>query len=287
MKKWSLRLKVTVLVGTVLVIACLALTAISLYSARGYFGVLGEKNILGRYIERGHTERGHTERGHTERVFRYRRKGETAGGENVIPDDLSLYSLAAARFSNQGVVVMIAAILLSLAAAYCLTGRLLSPLTKLTDSISGRSGKAASAGEAARSSRRGARAGRVLQPYDGSAGRILSGAEKFCRQCCPRVKDTVSGAQTSLQVLEMEEAPGVEDYREFTDAAKAEEAGVTISVSGRCPDVRVEQTLVYRVIFNLVEKAVKYNHPGGYVRITLSEAGGRFGQYDTVKNCGI
>ena len=46
MKKWSLRIQITLLVGLVLTLACILLTANSIYSARGYYGVLdGETQI--------------------------------------------------------------------------------------------------------------------------------------------------------------------------------------------------------------------------------------------------
>ena len=42
MKQWPLRIKITLLVGVVLTLACTILTVNSIYSARGYYSVLDE-----------------------------------------------------------------------------------------------------------------------------------------------------------------------------------------------------------------------------------------------------
>ena len=56
---------------------------------------------------------------------------------------------------------------------------------------------------------------------------------------------------------------------------RTEAAGVTLTLSGGCPPVRGDRTLLYRALFNLVENAVKYNRPGGRVEASLSVQGGR------------
>ena len=55
--------------------------------------------------------------------------------------------------------------------------------------------------------------------------------------------------------------------------ARAKVAGVSLSLSGDCPLVRGDQTLLYRALFNLVENAIKYNRPGGRVEAALSQRG--------------
>ena len=57
-------------------------------------------------------------------------------------------------------------------------------------------------------------------------------------------------------------------------APAAEKAGVKISVSGSSPVVTGVSSVVDEIIFNLCDNAVKYNRPGGSVRLTLSETKG-------------
>ena len=64
-------------------------------------------------------------------------------------------------------------------------------------------------------------------------------------------------------------APMIEEI--FTDLAPlAEEDGVSLEVEGdgvmTCRDA-----LIYRLLFNLTENAVKYNRPGGSVRISVTQ----------------
>ena len=56
---------------------------------------------------------------------------------------------------------------------------------------------------------------------------------------------------------------------------RAEVGGVSLTLSGDCPLVRGDPTLLYRALFNVVENAVKYTRPGGRVEVTLSQQNGR------------
>ena len=53
----------------------------------------------------------------------------------------------------------------------------------------------------------------------------------------------------------------------------AEKSGVALSQSGEDLWITGSDVLVYRSIFNLVENGVKYNHPGGSVRVDASRRG--------------
>lgn len=56
-------------------------------------------------------------------------------------------------------------------------------------------------------------------------------------------------------------------------SGRAEECGVTLSVGGQAPPVRGDADLLYRAFANLIENAVKYNHPGGAVTVPLGREG--------------
>ena len=53
----------------------------------------------------------------------------------------------------------------------------------------------------------------------------------------------------------------------------AEKSGVALSQAGEDLWITGSDVLVYRSIFNLVENGVKYNHPGGSVRVAASRRG--------------
>lgn len=59
-------------------------------------------------------------------------------------------------------------------------------------------------------------------------------------------------------------------------SAQAKESGVSLSVlEGEDMTVRGNPNLLYRAFYNLVENAVKYNRPGGTVKVTLERQGGK------------
>ncbi len=58
-------------------------------------------------------------------------------------------------------------------------------------------------------------------------------------------------------------------------AEKAKERNVSVSVSGNSVYVNGVRRLLYEVIFNLCDNAVKYNLEGGSVTVTVAEQGGK------------
>lgn len=292
MKKWPLRVQIMLLVGLVLTLACTVLTANSIYSARGYYSVLDN----GAQIE------------------------TVPEGEVAVPDGASPYAVATRQFSIQSVAVMLAAVLCSVALTYWLTGRLLRPLTGLTDSIrhidQGKLHQRVKLPQAAGEVRA------LTESFNGMLDRLEDSFEmqkNFAANAAHELKTPLAVLKTSLQVLEMDAEPALEDYREFTGAAKAgigrltgtvdalmtlahgtgsenaedvavrpllelifselkpraEVGGVSLTLSGDCPLVRGDPTLLYRALFNVVENAVKYTRPGGRVEVTLSQQNGR------------
>ncbi len=51
----------------------------------------------------------------------------------------------------------------------------------------------------------------------------------------------------------------------------ADEKQVTLEVSTESCEVLGNDTLLYRMLFNVIENAIKYNKPGGYVNISLAK----------------
>ena len=54
-------------------------------------------------------------------------------------------------------------------------------------------------------------------------------------------------------------------------SAPAELAGITLRLEGSCGKITAIDQLVTAIVFNLTDNAIKYNHPGGNVVLTLEE----------------
>lgn len=293
MKKHTLQLQITGIVGGILVLACLLLTANSLLSARSYYGDYAS------LVEEGAAEY------------------DPALPEGGVPPALEEASF---KFSVQSVVMMVVIVLIALAATYWATGKMLQPLNELTQSVRAvddqnldkRVRLPKSQGEV----RVLAEAfNRMLERLEGS----FLVQKSFAANAAHELKTPLAVIKSSLQVLEMTPDPEVEDYQEFmqdtdtsleriimtvegllalanlTDvlmnqavdvrmlfeqalkelAKKAEDNHVVLSVE--LPEkltVQGNSTLLYRVFYNLIENAVKYNQRGGSVSISAEQNDG-------------
>lgn len=300
MKKYTLQIRITTVVGLILVMSCLLLTVHSLISARTYYG-----NYVD-LLEEGLVEY------------------DPALPEGELPPALyseSRYQDVSRRFSNQSVLAMALVTLTAMAVTYWATGRVLKPLKELTllaheideQHLDRRVNPKDAQGEVMELAR--------------SFNRMLERLEEafliqrsFATHAAHELKTPLAVMKASLQVLKMNPEPAKEDYDEFicdtedsleriiktvkglldianmeqleeiTDvtlyplietaakelAARAEARNVIISVAGdRDLQVHASPNLLYRVFFNLTENAVKYNHDGGNVDITVKQEKGR------------
>lgn len=292
MKQLPLRIKITMLVGLVLTLACVILTVNSIYSAQGYYSVLEERSAQDNILP---------------------------DGEVAFLDPVSPYAIATRQFSIQSVIVMVVVVLLFTALTYWLTGRVLRPLTNLTNAI-----RATDQGSLHQRVDIPGVSGEVrelTESFNNMLGRLEDSfkiQKNFAANAAHELKTPIAVLKTSLQVLEMDKEPTEEDYREFTDAAKsgidrligtvdalmtlaqtdnagnmelvairpllslifselkprADALDVQMSLSGDCRLIRGNQTLLYRMLFNLVENSVKYNRIGGRVEAVISDTDG-------------
>ncbi|MBU9728737.1 sensor histidine kinase [Diplocloster modestus] len=299
MNKWPLQIKITLLVGIVATLACLILTAHSIYSAQSYYSILGEETVQKDSL--------------TEKRIS---KPEIAPGEIILNDPVSPYQEATKQFSIQSLLVMLGVIIFSVILTYYLAGRLLQPLSTLTRSI-----RAIDQGQLHQRVDLPEAAGEVLQltsSFNSMMDRLEESfkvQKNFSANAAHELKTPLAVLKASLQVLEMDDEPSIQDYQEFTKAAKvcmerlvgtvdalmsltkntgedaesyvemlpllklivtelkgkADLAEVSLNISGTCKAVHADQTLLYQLLFNLAENAVKYNRPGGSVDFTLSE----------------
>lgn len=299
MKKYTLQVRITAVVGLIIILSCLLLTANSLISARAYYGNYVE------LLEEGQIEY------------------DPALPEGEVPSALRReggYQEVSLRFSVQSVLSMALIAFLALVITYRAAGRVLRPLKELTHEVREIDDRHLDR----RVNPKGAQ-GEVLE-LTRSFNRMLERLEgaflmqkSFASNAAHELKTPLAVMKTSLQVLKMDPEPSEEDYREFLCdtqesleriiktvegllslanmeqvecdsavklyplietavqelAVRAEEGGVTVSVTGdKGLQVHGSPDLLYRVFFNLIENAVKYNREGGNVDVAVTAKNG-------------
>ena len=95
----------------------------------------------------------------------------------------------------------------------------------------------------------------------------------------------MSGLQSVPRKDRVQLAPMLEEI--FTDLAPlAEKRGITLEREGD-GTVTGSDALLYRMLFNMTENAVKYDRPGGTVRVSVTEEGERLVVRVADTGCGI
>lgn len=304
MNKWSLQIKITIIVGLLTALACIGITANSIISADSYYGTFIDESLIQKDVPQSI-------------------EGLPGAERYAISPDADLdYRMVYRRFSAQGLIVLALIVLLSSTLAYFVMGRSLRPLNRLVHAI--------------REIRYDRLSERIALPdstdeiweltnsFNGMLDRLEEAFElqtQFAANAAHELKTPLTIMKTSLQVLELDEHPSEADYREFTDSTReglerlirtvdnllaltreriedepedielgcllaqiakdlkpnAEENGITICVDAAPSSVCVSRILLYRLIYNLAENAVKYNKPGGEIRLGVITEKGRLG----------
>lgn len=84
----------------------------------------------------------------------------------------------------------------------------------------------------------------------------------------------MSEMETIPRTERVELAPMAEEILQDLEPA-AQKRRITMQTSGDAPIVTGSDVLLYRMIYNLVENAIKYGKPGGNVTVTLRERNGK------------
>ena len=84
----------------------------------------------------------------------------------------------------------------------------------------------------------------------------------------------MSEMETIPRTERVELAPMVEEILQDLEPA-AEKRQISMKVSGNVPTVTGSDVLLYRMLYNLVENAIKYGKQGGTVAVTLKECRGK------------
>ena len=154
---------------------------------------------------------------------------------------------AKAVFGRKGWCITAAVTLLSAAIAYFVSGKALEPLKKLAQ-----------------------QAERIDQD---------SLVEVRLEENTDQVSRLASLVRTLLEMSDLQSIPR-EDHIELAPLADEIVADLTplaqrrsITLFQECEDVSIKgsDTLIYRLLFNLVENGIKYNTPGGSVHITIRQ----------------
>ena len=219
-------------------------------------------------------------------------------------------------FARNVVFAMLLTILVLAAALYFLAGRILRPLSHLTQFMCSIDDK--NMCHRVDLPRSKDEVYRLTQSFNNMMDRLegsYTAQKNFAANAAHELKTPLSIMKTSLQVLELQDSPSREDYIECTDDVRqsmdrliqtveglttltspslkdetetvnvlsiahqiktdlsplADEKGIRITVTGDTLRLTYNKDLFYRILFNLVENAVKYNRSGGHVNVTVSD----------------
>lgn len=298
MKKHTLQLQITGIVGVILVLACLLLTVNSLVSARSYYGDYAS------LVEEG--------------AVYY----DPALPEGELPPALDpdvTYQEASMKFSVQSVVTMAVIILLALAGTYWATGKMLRPLKELTESVQRVDDR--NLDKRVELKRAHGEVGVLADAFNSMLERLEDAfliQKSFAANAAHELKTPLAVIKSSLQVLEMTPNPEIADYKEFmqdTDTSlnriiKTVEGLLALANLRNIPmDQRVElytllqqavqelakkarssqvklsmgqpvsgfvygnPSLLYRAFYNLIENAIKYNRRDGDITVSMDMNG--------------
>lgn len=304
-KRYSLQWQLTVMSGIILTLACVILTANSIYNARHYYGgwleAMIEEGVYGN--EAGGTGQ-------------YREAEYTdAYDPSLIKEDKVTLMDTMRSFSVQGIFVMAGVLVVSLLFIYWLTGKMLRPLHTLTDTIcridEENLNERLEGYEGSREVRQ------LTKSFNSMMERLENSFQiqkRVAANAAHELKTPLAVMKSSLQVLEMDEEPAEEDYREFAQDIKlslerliltvdsllflakeqveaketicleevlkqvaadlmvrAQERHVNLKLDCGPQKITGSHTLIYRGFYNIIENAIKYNKPQGEVLIETGE----------------
>lgn len=304
MNNWTLKIKITVIVGVITALSCIGITVNSIISADSYYGA-----YLNHVLDQADSPQD---------IEMLPDNGEYVVDSDSSPD----YQMVYRRFSTQGLYVMVLIVLLSSAVTYYVMGSALNPLNRLVHSI--REIRYDKLNERIRLPESRDEIWQLTHSFNDMLGRLEEDfvlKTQFAANAAHELKTPLAIMKTSLQVLEMDEQPSETDYREFMNdigeglerlirivdhllaltreeedmdseeidldvllkeiaedlREKAEEKQITITISADRSTVCSNKILLNRLVYNLAENSVKYNKQGGEIRLSVITENGRTG----------
>ncbi|MFJ7736955.1 sensor histidine kinase [Lysinibacillus sp. NPDC097287] len=301
MNKLTLRFRLTLLTGCILVAITILLTLISIHNVDNKFV---QPNITGKMLNRESVEQ--IQPFNTEIIDKDSIKGLAVSVE---------VKEAQKQFNVQSIMWMIAIIVVGIGATYILVGKALKPVSDLSKSVK-------SIGEHSLSQRiENINTEDEIGDLAISFNKMLDRLEKsfmyrksFAANAAHELKTPLTIIKSGIQVLKLDPSPTIEDYKENVDitelstqrliqvvddllALASEEAeelfhdielkdvfeaiidelkplcmekNTNIHVDICNEKIRGNPTLLYRVFFNLIENAVKFNDTHGTVTVGTS-----------------
>lgn len=207
MKVWSLRSRIVIMASIVVAAACLFLTAISITSANRYM-----RSVIS----------------YDTNVFSSAEEEASLLGNAMPPAPISsiqenrvAYRDTMTTFSQTALLSMFITIVILAAAIFLLTGKLLAPLSCLTHSICGIDEK--NLRQRVELPQAEDEVYSLTQAFNNMMDRLEHSymiQKNFAANAAHELKTPLAVIKTSLQVLELQENPGEEDYMEFADDVK-------------------------------------------------------------------
>lgn len=312
MKPLSLRGKIVVMASVVVAAACLFLTVISITSANKYMRSLVSYDTTSSVQG---ASAPHSSQGSSMEDW-LPSQGEASPPVSDIEENQVAFQVIMNTFARNVVFAMLLTILVLAAALYFLAGRILRPLSHLTQFMCSIDDK--NMCHRVDLPRSKDEVYRLTQSFNNMMDRLegsYTAQKNFAANAAHELKTPLSIMKTSLQVLELQDSPSREDYIECTDDVRqsmdrliqtveslttltspslkdetetvnvlsiahqiktdlsplADEKGIRITVTGDTLRLTYNKDLFYRILFNLVENAVKYNRSGGHVNVTVSD----------------
>lgn len=312
MKPLSLRGKIVVMASVVVAAACLFLTVISITSANKYMRSLVSYDTTSSVQG---ASAPHSSQGSSMEDW-LPSQGEASPPVSDIEENQVAFQVIMNTFARNVVFAMLLTILVLAAALYFLAGRILRPLSHLTQFMCSIDDK--NMCHRVDLPRSKDEVYRLTQSFNNMMDRLegsYTAQKNFAANAAHELKTPLSIMKTSLQVLELQDSSSREDYIECTDDVRqsmdrliqtveglttltspslkdetetvnvlsiahqiktdlsplADEKGIRITVTGDTLRLTYNKDLFYRILFNLVENAVKYNRSGGHVNVTVSD----------------
>ncbi len=307
----SLRSKIVIMASAVVTAACLFLTGISIISANKYMRSIVSYDTSLSTQSVGKVP--YSSQNVGEDIFTT--EGTGFPPVSSIPENQIAFRTTMNTFTRNALIAMLFTILILAVAIFIVTGKILQPLTRLTQFMCSIDDK--NMRHRADLPQSKDEVYRLTQSFNNMMDRLegsYTAQKNFAANAAHELKTPLSIMKTSLQVLELQDSPSCEDYMEFTDdirqsmdrliqtveglltlsnsnlkdeteavdalavanqikidlASLAERKGIQMTVTGDALQLTYNKEMFYRVLFNLVENAVKYNNRGGYVNVVVS-----------------
>ncbi|WP_422658862.1 sensor histidine kinase [Paenibacillus sp. EC2-1] len=304
MNKLTLRMRITVLVGLIVVAIAMLLTAASITGANNYFvGKELHKSIV------NDPEKG--QQLHEEIMG----NGQASGYFEGISVEMKVIE-AQRKFSIQSILVMVVIVIVGIMATYIMVGRALKPLSNLSETIKDISERNLSKRIDVPLTKD--EVGSLSTSFNSMLDRLdrsFTRQKRFAANAAHELKTPLATIKASVQVLHLDENPSLEDYKanaeemqqsterlitvvddllklaledrtDFNDDVSlrtmfedisdeleslADKNQVKIVIHDCDCNVKCNKSLLYRAIFNLAANAVKYNKQGGRVDLLATQ----------------